>query len=274
MADPGADSPFELLVHLELNAVVARDGADRMRFADRCGTFEHTGLNRPDSSNRRSLVDDRTPRWITFQSTASTLRQPRLERVLGIRVRAHMLRRQFIKSMAVWPVLSGLVQLKSKGTQPIGQLDGISSPEFERAPRFGDGRDWWFHHRFGLFIHWGLYSIHGWHEQEQWRGRVPRSNYVQLAKQWNPTRFDPDQWLDAAQQAGMSYVCFTTKHHDGFCLWNTQLTDYNCLNTPYGRDVLEQLAEACHRRRVPLCLYYSIADAYLHRSNIQCTQRQ
>ena len=128
------------------------------------------------------------------------------------------------------------------------------------APRFGDGRDWWFERRFGLFVHWGLYSIHGWHEQEQWRARVPRAEYAKLAQQWNPTRFDPDAWLDLAERAGMKYVCLTTKHHDGFCLWDTKLTSYNTMNTPYGKDVVRQVADACHRRGVPLCLYYSIVD--------------
>jgi alpha-L-fucosidase len=128
------------------------------------------------------------------------------------------------------------------------------------APRFGDGRDWWFEKRFGLFLHWGLYSIHGWHEQEQWRRRVPRAEYVKLQAQWNPVKFNPDAWLDAAEDAGMKYVCLTTKHHDGFCLWDTKLTPYNTMNTPYGKDVVRQLADACHRRGFPLCLYYSIAD--------------
>lgn len=128
------------------------------------------------------------------------------------------------------------------------------------APRFGDGRDWFFEKRFGMFVHWGLYSIHGWHEQEQWRRRVPRDEYVKLAMQWNPVRFDPEQWLDLAQEAGMQYLCVTTKHHDGFCLWDTQQTPYNTKNTPYGKDVLRRLADACHKRAFPLCLYYSVAD--------------
>jgi len=128
------------------------------------------------------------------------------------------------------------------------------------APRFGDGRDWWFAKRFGMFVHFGLYSIHGWHEQEQWRRRVPRAEYVRLQQQWNPAAFNPDHWLDAAEAAGMKYLCFTTKHHDGFCLWDTRQTDYNTMNTPYGRDVLRLLAEACQRRKFPLCLYYSIVD--------------
>lgn len=130
----------------------------------------------------------------------------------------------------------------------------------KQAPRFGDGRDWWFEKRFGLFVHWGLYAIHGLHEQEQWRFRVPREEYVKLAGQWNPTKFNPDAWLDLAEAAGMKYICLTTKHHDGFCLWDTKLTSYNTMNTPYGRDIVKMLADACHKRDFPLCLYYSIAD--------------
>lgn len=125
---------------------------------------------------------------------------------------------------------------------------------------FGDGRDWFFEARFGMFVHWGIYAVAGWHEQHQWRGRVPRTEYVKLAGQWNPVKFDPDQWLDLAESAGMRYVCLTTKHHDGFCLWDTKLTDFNTMNTPYGRDIVGMLAEACHRRNMPLCLYYSCAD--------------
>ena len=128
------------------------------------------------------------------------------------------------------------------------------------APRFGDARDWWFQRRFGMFVHWGLYAIHGWHEQEQWRRRIPRGEYVQLASQWNPVKFDPDQWLDLAERAGMKYLCVTTKHHDGFCLFESKHTQYHSVNTPYGRDVIKLLADACHRRQFPLCLYYSIAD--------------
>lgn len=128
------------------------------------------------------------------------------------------------------------------------------------APRFGDARDWWFKKRFGLFIHWGIYAINGWHEQEQCRRKIPRSEYEKLAAQWNPLRFDPDAWIDLAERTGMQYLCFTTKHHDGFCLWDTKQTPYNTMHTPFGKDVLKLLADACHRRGMPLCLYYSVAD--------------
>ncbi len=121
-------------------------------------------------------------------------------------------------------------------------------------------REWFSNRRFGLFVHWGLYAIPAWHEQLQWRGNVPRREYVKLLKRFNPRRFDPDAWIDTAQAAGMEYLCFTTKHHDGFCLWDTAQTDFNVMNTPYGRDILAMLAEACHRRGMPLCLYYSVAD--------------
>jgi alpha-L-fucosidase len=126
--------------------------------------------------------------------------------------------------------------------------------------RFGDGRDWFFENRFGMFVHWGLYSIPGWHEQHQWRGRVTRNEYVKLAQQWNPIKFNPEQWLDLMEEAGMKYITLTTKHHDGFCLWDSKQTQFNTMNTPYKKDVIGMLSDACHKRKVPLCLYYSIAD--------------
>jgi len=126
--------------------------------------------------------------------------------------------------------------------------------------RFGDGRDWFFERRYGMFVHWGLYSIPGWHEQHQWRARVERSEYVKLANHWNPKKFNPEQCLDLMEEAGMKYITVTTKHHDGFCLWDTKQTSFNTMNTPYKKDAIGMLAEACHKRQIPLCLYYSIAD--------------
>ena len=127
-------------------------------------------------------------------------------------------------------------------------------------PRFGDGRDWFFEKRFGLFVHWGLYAIPAWQEQIQWRKGIPRAEYVKLIGEFNPTEYDPAAWLDLAQEAGMEYLCLTTKHHDGFCLWDTKQTDFNVMNAPYGRDIVGMLAEACRRRGFPLELYYSCVD--------------
>jgi alpha-L-fucosidase len=126
--------------------------------------------------------------------------------------------------------------------------------------RFGDERDWFLEKRFGLFVHWGIYAIDGWHEQMQYRKAIPRTEYEKLAHQFNPLQFDPDAWLDIAEEAGMQYICFTTKHIDGFCMWDTKQTDYSVMHTPYGRDTLAMLADACHRRSFPLCLYYAPVD--------------
>lgn len=127
-------------------------------------------------------------------------------------------------------------------------------------PRFHDARDRFFDLRFGMFIHWGLYAIPAWHEQILWRGDMSRREYEKLIHQFNPVKFDPEAWLDLAEEAGMQYICFTTKHHDGFCMWDTAETEYNITNTPYGRDILAELAEACHKRNFPLSLYYSCPD--------------
>jgi len=129
-------------------------------------------------------------------------------------------------------------------------------------PAFGDARDWFPRRRLGLFVHWGLYALGGWHEQEQYRARIPRDEYARRIHDFNPVRYDPDEWLDLAEEAGMSYVCFTSKHVDGFCMWDSAHTAYKITNTPYRRDTLAMLAEACRRRGFPLCIYYSIADMH------------
>lgn len=169
-----------------------------------------------------------------------------------------MNRRNFIQYTAGASLSAGLAPLMvSARNNPGSSLPFVTSKQLQR---FNDGRDWFFQKRFGMFIHWGLYSIPGWHEQHQWRGRIERNQYVKLAKQWNPVKFDPDQWLDLLEETGMKYICITTKHHDGFCLWDTKQTSFNTMNTPYGKDAIGLLAEACHKRNIPLCLYYSIAD--------------
>src|ERR1051326_1359539 len=140
-----------------------------------------------------------------------------------------MHRRRFLQSAAILPIAAhAQTQQSAAPPRPLS-----------RAPHFGDGRDWWFERRFGMFVHWGIYAIHGLHQQEQWRYRVPRAEYVKLQQQWNPVKYDPNAWLDLAAEAGMKYICLTTKHHDGFCLWNTKQTGYNTVNKQIGRDVLE-----------------------------------
>ena len=125
---------------------------------------------------------------------------------------------------------------------------------------FHDGRDWFFERRLGLFLHWGLYAIHGLHEQEQQRYGVPAEEYEKLTAEFHPRRFDPERWLDLAEEAGMEYLVLTVKHHDGFCLWPSRETDFHVGNTPYRQDIVRQVAGACARRGIPLEFYYSVVD--------------
>ena len=114
--------------------------------------------------------------------------------------------------------------------------------------------------QFGLFIHWGPYSLYEEHEQILAKKDIPFDEYEKRAMGFNPTEYNPEEWVLAAKRAGMKYICFTTKHHDGFCLWDTKYTDYNIMNTPYGKDVLKMLADACEKHGMLLSIYYSNPD--------------
>ncbi|MHC4883633.1 MAG: alpha-L-fucosidase [Planctomycetota bacterium] len=127
---------------------------------------------------------------------------------------------------------------------------------------FGDARDWFFEKHLGLFVHFGPYAMAGWHEQDQMRRRIPAEEYIAQARTFNPHAFDAEGFVALALDAGYEYLCFTSKHHDGFCLWDSDLTDYKITNTPYGKDLIGQLAEACHRQGMPLGIYYSVVDWY------------
>jgi alpha-L-fucosidase len=121
---------------------------------------------------------------------------------------------------------------------------------------------WWQDARFGMFIHWGPVSLKG--TEIGWsRGKqVPAQEYDNLYKSFNPLKFSAEEWVDIAKDAGMKYIVLTAKHHDGFCLWDTKTTDYNIMNTPFGRDVVKELAEACKKEGIVFCTYYSILDWY------------
>ncbi len=122
--------------------------------------------------------------------------------------------------------------------------------------------------KFGMFVHFGLYALTGYHEQVRWRLNIPREDYRKLAEHFTLERFDPDAWVRLAKDAGMEYLCVTTKHHDGFCMFATETTDFNITNTPYGRDFLAELADACRRGGLRLSLYYSNPDwDYVHGYN-------
>ncbi|MEE1186926.1 MAG: alpha-L-fucosidase [Acutalibacteraceae bacterium] len=114
--------------------------------------------------------------------------------------------------------------------------------------------------KFGMFIHWGVFAINELQEQEIARYDVSNDEYEKLINVFNPVNYNPEEWVLMAKKAGMKYICFTTKHHDGFCMWDTKYTDYNIMNTPYGKDVLKMLADACKKHGMLLSLYYSNPD--------------
>lgn len=116
--------------------------------------------------------------------------------------------------------------------------------------------------RFGMFIHWGPVSLKG--TEIGWsRGReVPVEEYDSLYKQFNPEKFNADEWVALAKDAGMKYMVITSKHHDGFCIWDSAYTDYDIMSTPFARDILRELSDACRRGGVVFCTYHSICDWY------------
>ncbi len=131
--------------------------------------------------------------------------------------------------------------------------------------------EWWREARFGLFIHWGLYAqpagewegeqIPGISEWIMARAEIPVTEYEKLAETFNPVKYDAEQWVSLAGEAGMKYIVITSKHHDGFAMFDSEASDYNIVDaTPFGRDPLKELADACRKHGMRLGFYYSQAQ--------------
>ena len=128
--------------------------------------------------------------------------------------------------------------------------------------------EWWREARFGLFIHWGVYSVpagewNGQKDYAEWfleQTHMPVSQYEKYADQFNPVKFDATAWVRAAKEAGVKYIVITSKHHDGFGMFRSDLTDWCISRTPFQRDPLKELAAACKAQGIKFCLYYSIMD--------------
>lgn len=131
----------------------------------------------------------------------------------------------------------------------------ISGPPREALAR-------WQAMRFGLFVHWGPVSLRG--TEIGWsRGReVPPAEYDSLYRRFDPTEFDAKAWVATAHAAGMKYLVITSKHHDGFCIWDSEHTDYDIASTPFERDILRELSDACKEKQMMFCTYHSICDWY------------
>jgi len=168
--------------------------------------------------------------------------------------------------VAVILVLLGTGCLQEEAKITVHKMPG------EEKPICKDERmDWWRQARFGMFIHWGLYAVPAgeWKGEKisgigEWimeRAKIPVAEYEQLAKQFNPVKFDAEEWVRIAKNAGMKYIVITSKHHDGFCLWDSKYTDYDVMDaTPFRRDILAELAAECKKQGIRLCFYHSIMD--------------
>jgi len=148
-------------------------------------------------------------------------------------------------------------------------MNSIAADFTQESPNDRAKRMAWFDGaRFGMFIHWGVYAV----PAGEWQGnknygewfmeetKMPVSQYEKFAQQFNPTKFNAREWVRMAKDAGMKYMVITSKHHDGFCLWDSELTDWDIGRTPFKRDPLKELAEACREAGIKFCFYYSIMD--------------
>jgi alpha-L-fucosidase len=124
---------------------------------------------------------------------------------------------------------------------------------------------WWREAKFGMFIHWGIYSLLGKGEWVMYNQRIPVKEYEKLAGRFNPVGFNADDWVKLAKTAGMKYIVITAKHHDGFSMFRTNVSDFNIVDaTPFKRDPMAELAEACQREGIKLCFYYSHVREWRH----------
>jgi alpha-L-fucosidase len=134
-------------------------------------------------------------------------------------------------------------------------------PKYAPSPENLKAREWFQDAKFGLFIHWGVYSVLGDGEWVMDRSKMAAAEYEKLPEKFNPTEFDPAEWVALAKAAGMKYITITSKHHDGFAMWGSKVSDWTVTKrTPYRKDVLKMLAGECHRQGVKLFFYHSHLD--------------
>ncbi|MBN2408949.1 MAG: alpha-L-fucosidase [Candidatus Aminicenantes bacterium] len=120
--------------------------------------------------------------------------------------------------------------------------------------------EWWTEARFGMFIHWGLYALPARHEWVKQREAITDEDYQRYFDQFNPDLYEPQEWARLAKAAGMKYFVVTTKHHEGFCLWDSQYTDYKATKTPYGKDLIKPMVEAFRAEGLRVGFYHSLLD--------------
>ena len=137
----------------------------------------------------------------------------------------------------------------------------IAQKGYEPTQENLESRKWFQEAKFGLFIHWGVYSILGDGEWVMNNQNIAIDEYEKLPSFFNPIAYNPDEWVRMAKDAGMKYITITSRHHDGFSMFDSKVTDYTIVKkTPYKKDVLKELAEACKKEGIKLFFYYSLLD--------------
>lgn len=150
--------------------------------------------------------------------------------------------------------------------QKKGAKNSTKAPEEFRLPSTEtyeqkcERMQWWTDARFGMFVHWGLYAMPARHEWVKSRERLDDVKYDEYFKRFNPDLFNPHDWAKQAKAAGMKYVVLTSKHHEGFCLFDSKYTDYKSINTPAGRDLLKEFVDAFREEGLKIGFYYSLLD--------------
>ena len=137
----------------------------------------------------------------------------------------------------------------------------IAQSQYQPAPENLEARRWFQDAKFGLFVHWGVYSVLADGEWVMNNRKMPISDYEKLPAQFNPSEFDPAEWVALVKAAGMKYITITSKHHDGFAMFDSKLSDWDIFDrTPYKKDVLKMLADECQKQGIKLFFYYSQLD--------------
>ena len=156
------------------------------------------------------------------------------------------------KKKSLLTLVSALLSLSCLAQQQVCYVP--TAENLKARQEFADSK-------LGVFIHWGIYSMFAQGEWYMTNANVDNKEYAKAASAFYPIGFNAKEWVSAIKAAGAKYICFTSRHHDGFSMWNTEQSDYNIVDaTPFGRDVIKELSDECHRQGIKLHLYYSHID--------------
>ena len=144
----------------------------------------------------------------------------------------------------------------------ISLLQGQTKPFIETSEQKEERMAWWKSDRFGMFIHWGIYALPARHEWVKRYEQISDEDYQKYFELFNPDLYDPVEWARKAKEAGMKYAVITTKHHDGFCLFDSKYTEYKATNTPIGRDLIKEYVEAFRGEGLKVGFYYSLIGLF------------